>query len=63
MQSCCVLQHKIIVQQKRSKAKVQGLQEEIDRLQSLIVEADSTEDATGNHFDISGHTSHKNLII
>ena len=47
MTSVCVLQHHIIMLQRRHKAKIKDLEEEIRRLQAQIVEADSTEDATG----------------
>ena len=47
MTSDCVLQHHIIMLQRRHKAKIKDLEEEIRRLQAQIVEADSTEDATG----------------
>lgn len=42
-----MLQHDMIVLQKRHKCKVKDLEEEIERLQAKIVKADSTEDATG----------------
>ena len=42
-----MLQHNIIVLQKRHKSKVKALEEEIERLQARISKADSTEDATG----------------
>lgn len=47
MTSKFVLQHHIIMLQRRHKAKIKDLEEEIRRLQAQIVEADSTEDATG----------------